>query len=60
MQWPYLGCFTVASFMLLISSVVIGIVCRLNFGKGLKEYRESSIPFLPHYRPTPSKYYKQP
>ncbi|KAF8175155.1 hypothetical protein BJ912DRAFT_931183 [Pholiota molesta] len=38
MQWPYLGCFTVASFTLLVASMALGIVCRLNFGKGLKEY----------------------
>lgn len=38
MQWPYLGCFTVASFILLIASIVLGVVCRVNFGKGLKQY----------------------
>ncbi|KAF9472835.1 hypothetical protein BDN70DRAFT_868024 [Pholiota conissans] len=38
MQWPYLGCFTIASFVLLGASIIIGIVCRMNFGKGLKEY----------------------
>jgi len=38
LQWPYLGCFTVASFILLISSMVLGIVCRINFGKGLAQY----------------------
>lgn len=44
MQWPYLGCFTVASFVLLAASVVLGIVCRINFGKGLAEYCEFSFP----------------
>jgi hypothetical protein len=38
MQWPYLGCFTVASFIILIASIILGVVCRLNFGKGLKQY----------------------
>jgi hypothetical protein len=38
MQWPYFGCFTVASFILLIASIVLGVVCRMNFGKGLKQY----------------------
>ena len=38
MQWPYLGCFTVASFVLLIASMVLGVVCRMNFGKGLAQY----------------------
>ncbi|KJA15153.1 hypothetical protein HYPSUDRAFT_208137 [Hypholoma sublateritium FD-334 SS-4] len=37
-QWPYLGCFTVSSFVLLAASVTLGIVCRINFGKGLAEY----------------------
>ncbi|KDR74112.1 hypothetical protein GALMADRAFT_250902 [Galerina marginata CBS 339.88] len=38
MQWPFLGCFTVASFILLISSMTLGVVCRVNFGKGLAQY----------------------
>jgi len=38
MQWPYLACYTIASFTLLIASLVLGIVCRMNFGKGLAQY----------------------
>ncbi|KAF8154026.1 hypothetical protein B0H34DRAFT_720077 [Crassisporium funariophilum] len=37
-QWPYLGCFTVASFVLLIASMTLGVICRINFGKGLAQY----------------------
>lgn len=37
-QWPYLGCFTVASLVLLIASLALGVVCRMNFGKGLAQY----------------------
>ncbi|KAF9040134.1 hypothetical protein BJ165DRAFT_1495654 [Panaeolus papilionaceus] len=37
-QWPYLGCFTVAALVLLIASMVLGVVCRMNFGKGLAEF----------------------
>jgi len=37
-QWPYLACFTVASFVLLLASIILGVVCRLNFGKGLAQY----------------------
>ncbi|KAF5314239.1 hypothetical protein D9619_011880 [Psilocybe cf. subviscida] len=37
-QWPYLGCWTVASFILLFATMILGVVCRMNFGKGLKEY----------------------
>ncbi|KAF8990257.1 hypothetical protein BDQ17DRAFT_1433912 [Cyathus striatus] len=38
LQWPYLGCFTVASFILLIVTILLGLICRLNFGKGHAEY----------------------
>lgn len=38
LQWPFLGCFTVSSFLLLISSLTLGVVCRVNFGKGLAQY----------------------
>jgi hypothetical protein len=37
-QWPYLACFTFASFILIIASMVLGIICWLNFNKGLAEY----------------------
>jgi len=52
MQWPYLGCFTVASFVLLIASIILGVVCRVHFGKGLKQYLHAeetlaSINFAP-------------
>ncbi|KAF5375349.1 hypothetical protein D9615_008029 [Tricholomella constricta] len=41
MEWPYLGCFTVASLVLIIASVVLGVICRLNFGKGLAQYLQA-------------------
>ncbi|KAJ7058120.1 hypothetical protein C8F01DRAFT_308126 [Mycena amicta] len=37
-QWPYLGCFTVASFILIIASVILGAICWRHFGEGLAEY----------------------
>ncbi|KAJ2934405.1 hypothetical protein H1R20_g2651, partial [Candolleomyces eurysporus] len=37
-EWPFLAVFTVASLTLLLTSIVLGIVCRLNFGKGHAEY----------------------
>lgn len=47
-QWPYLGCYTVASFILLIASMALGVVCRMNFGKGFAQYCEPpSTVFLP-------------
>ncbi|KAF7326872.1 hypothetical protein MVEN_02581100 [Mycena venus] len=37
-QWPYLGCFTVASFILIISSMILGTICWRNFDQGLAQY----------------------
>ncbi|KAJ7442139.1 hypothetical protein B0H11DRAFT_495803 [Mycena galericulata] len=37
-QWPNLGCFTVASFILIIASVILAAVCSRNFDKGLAQY----------------------
>jgi len=37
-QWPYLGCFTVASHILIIATMILGLICRMNFGKGLAQY----------------------
>ncbi|KAF7373393.1 hypothetical protein MSAN_00548900 [Mycena sanguinolenta] len=37
-QWPYLGCLTVASFILILASMVLGTICWRNFDKGLAEY----------------------
>ncbi|KAJ6542628.1 hypothetical protein B0H19DRAFT_304415 [Mycena capillaripes] len=38
LQWPYLGCFTVASFILIISSAILATICWRNFDKGLAQY----------------------
>jgi len=51
-QWPYLSCYTIASFILLIASMILGIICRMNFGKGLAQYLHaeaalSSLNFSP-------------
>ncbi|KAJ6468964.1 hypothetical protein DFH09DRAFT_1344995 [Mycena vulgaris] len=37
-QWPYIGCFTVASFILIIASAILGAICWRNFDKGLAQY----------------------
>jgi len=37
-QWPLLSGFTVVSFILLAASISLGLICRMNFGKGLAEY----------------------
>ncbi|KAG6814043.1 hypothetical protein H0H92_003893 [Tricholoma furcatifolium] len=36
--WTFFGIMAVASFLLTIASLVLGIVCRYNFGKGLLRY----------------------
>lgn len=38
LQWPYLGCLTVASFLLIATSMILGTICWRNFDKGLAEY----------------------
>ncbi|KAJ7778472.1 hypothetical protein B0H16DRAFT_1879104 [Mycena metata] len=38
LQWPYLGCFTVASFILIIAGMILGTICWRNFDLGLREY----------------------
>lgn len=37
-MWPMLGCYTVASMLLIIITFVLGVICRMNFNKGLAEY----------------------
>ncbi|KAJ7239978.1 hypothetical protein B0H12DRAFT_1024935, partial [Mycena haematopus] len=38
LQWPYLGCLTVSSFILILASMILGTICWRNFDKGLAEY----------------------
>ena len=40
LQWPYLACYTISSLVLVVTSIILGIVCRINFGKGLAQYCE--------------------
>lgn len=41
LQWPFFACMTIASLMTLILAGVCGILCWLNFGKGLASYLEA-------------------
>jgi len=55
-EWPLMACFSVASFILLIASAVLALICRVNFGKGLAEYLQAeeslaSINFAPEVFP---------
>ena len=38
--WPFFACLTVMSFVYLVISIALAVVCRLNFGKGLAPYRK--------------------
>lgn len=39
--WLFFSLMTTAAVLLTVVTLVLGIVCRLNFGKGLPRYRES-------------------
>ena len=43
-DWPLFGSVTVASFVVMILSMVFGLACRANFGKGLMDYRTRRPP----------------
>ncbi|KIM37933.1 hypothetical protein M413DRAFT_448195 [Hebeloma cylindrosporum] len=38
MAWPFFATLTVTAYVFTIVSSVLGVVCRLNFGKGLAHY----------------------
>ncbi|KAF8662748.1 hypothetical protein AX16_001106 [Volvariella volvacea WC 439] len=38
MEWPFFACLTVASFILIVSSMGLSVICRLNFDRGLAQY----------------------
>jgi len=40
-QWPFLAGCSVLSFILIVSSTILAIICRVNFGRGLKQYLEA-------------------
>lgn len=37
-QWPFFACLSVAAQVALLACIAVGTLCRINFGKGLKEY----------------------
>jgi hypothetical protein len=38
-SWPFFASLTVAAFVMLIASFVLGVICRKNFDKGLAHFR---------------------
>ncbi|KAI0668913.1 hypothetical protein C8Q78DRAFT_1080788 [Trametes maxima] len=37
-EWPFFGCTTIVSFMVLVGALVFGIICWTGFGEGLAHY----------------------
>jgi len=53
--WPFFAVVSVTAYVLIIVTFVLGFVCRLNYGKGLKHYRASISLFAENYlTPPPS------
>lgn len=40
-DWPFFGCMTIISFIVVVISGAFGIVCRLQFGHGLLDYLQT-------------------
>lgn len=40
-QWRFFSLIASGSVFLTLMALILGVVCRLNFGKGLSHYRES-------------------
>ena len=39
--WLFFSLMTTAAVLLALTTLILGIICRLNFGKGLARYRTS-------------------
>ncbi|KAL1939002.1 hypothetical protein VTO73DRAFT_11155 [Trametes versicolor] len=37
-EWPFFGCMTIVSFMVLVGALVFGIICWTGFDQGLSHY----------------------
>lgn len=47
-SWPFFATLTVTGYALLVTTSILGVICRLNFGKGLARYRKLLHFALPH------------
>lgn len=45
-QWGFFGAMAANSALLVLIGLIVGIMCRMNFGKGLVNYRKWTISFL--------------
>ena len=41
--WSFFACVSVTSYLFVLATAVIAIICRMNFGKGLGHFRECSF-----------------
>ncbi|THU93835.1 hypothetical protein K435DRAFT_669544, partial [Dendrothele bispora CBS 962.96] len=37
-SWPFFATMTIVSYILIVATTVLGLICRLHFGKGLPEF----------------------
>ena len=58
-NWVFFACITVASFVVLVLTSTFGVLCWLNFGKGLAQYREQRWPISQLHANTNSYCYSQ-
>jgi len=42
--WGFFGAITFVSGLLILVGLVVGIMCRMNFGKGLPQYLKDQVP----------------
>jgi predicted membrane protein len=47
-QWAFFGSIATISAVLVVADLIVGIICRLNFDKGLPNYCERiTVPLFP-------------
>ncbi|KAG1754990.1 uncharacterized protein EDB91DRAFT_1042772 [Suillus paluster] len=51
MTWTFFGVMTTASFFLTLVAFILGIICRINFGKGLVRYLNAEEPIPDDFSP---------
>jgi hypothetical protein len=39
-EWGFFGSMVIVSGLLILVGLVVGVMCRMNFGKGLPQYRK--------------------
>jgi hypothetical protein len=41
--WPFFACVSVTSYLFVLATTIMAVVCRMNFGKGLGHFSEFSL-----------------